>query len=121
VRIFKTKWFERYARKSGISDVALRAAVERVENGLVDADLGGGLLKQRVARPGGGKSGGFRTVLVYRQDDRAVFVFGFAKSERDNLSKEEEREYKKFANMLLSRTIQQLEALVAQGAYEEIT
>jgi len=120
VRIFKTKWFSRYARRSGISDALLCDAVDRAKIGLVDADLGSGLLKQRVARPGGGKSGGFRTVFVYRQADRAVFVFGFAKSERDNLTTEEEREYKKLAGLVLSRTTEQLEMMVAQGAYLEI-
>ncbi|WP_367379438.1 type II toxin-antitoxin system RelE/ParE family toxin [Sphingobium sp. SA916] len=86
-RIFKNGWFERFARKERIADSALRDAVERAESGLVDADLGGGVIKQRVARPGKGKSGGYRTLILFRQGDRAIFAFGFAKSAQANISK----------------------------------
>ncbi len=85
-RIFKNGWFERFARKERIADSALRDAVERAESGLVDADLGGGVIKQRVARPGKGKSGGYRTLILFRQGDRAIFAFGFAKSAQANIS-----------------------------------
>ena len=85
MRVFKTKWFRRFARREGIVDAALCDAVVRVHRGQIDADLGGGVLKQRVARAGQGRSGGYRTLIVYRARDRAIFVFGFAKSERENL------------------------------------
>ena len=74
MRIFKNAWFERFARKQNISDKAMAQAIERAEQGLIDADLGGGVIKQRVARPGQGKSGGFRTVILYRTTERAFFV-----------------------------------------------
>ena len=74
MRIFKNAWFERFARKQNISDKAIAQAIERAEQGLIDADLGGGVIKQRVARPGQGKSGGFRTVILYRTTERAFFV-----------------------------------------------
>jgi hypothetical protein len=89
VRIYKTKEFGRFARREKINDVALCEAVDRAERGLIDADLGSGLIKQRVARPGQGRSGGFRTLLAYRAASRTVFVYGFAKSERGNIDPDE--------------------------------
>lgn len=85
MRIFKTKWLARFARREGIADKSLREAIERAENGLIDADLGGGLIKQRVARQGQGRSGGYRMIVGYRAKDRAVFLLGFAKNERENI------------------------------------
>lgn len=85
MRIFKTKGFARFARGMRIADAALREAVMRVERGLVDADLGGGVIKQRVARPGQGRSGGFRVLIAYRARTRSVLLFGFAKREMDNI------------------------------------
>lgn len=82
MRIFKNRWFEKFARKQDIGDDLLREAVERAERGLIDADLGGGIIKQRVARKGEGKSGGYRTVVAFRSGYRAMFLFGFAKSGR---------------------------------------
>jgi hypothetical protein len=84
VRIFKTKTLARFTKREAISDVTLVAAIENAKWGLIDADLGGGLIKQRVARPGQGKRGGFRMLIGFRSD-RAVFLFGFAKNERDNI------------------------------------
>ena len=89
MRIFKTKWFVRFARRERIKDHALLDAVARAEEGLIDADLGSGLLKQRVARAGEGRSGGYRTIIAYRAGDRAVFLYGFAKNERDNIGDDE--------------------------------
>jgi hypothetical protein len=89
MRIFKTKWLARFARREGIDDQRLREAIERAEQGLIDADLGGGLIKQRVARPGRGRSGGYRMIVGYRVKDRAVFLLGFAKNERENIEDNE--------------------------------
>jgi len=89
VQVYKLKAFARFQRRERVSDNMLARAIERTEQGLVDADLGGGLVKQRVARPGQGKSGGFRTIIAYRQGKRAVFLFGFAKNERANLDDDE--------------------------------
>jgi hypothetical protein len=84
VRIFKTKALARFTKNEAISDESLVAAIETAKRGLIDADLGGGLIKQRVARPGQGKRGGFR-MLIGLRPDRAIFLFGFAKNERDNI------------------------------------
>jgi hypothetical protein len=84
VRIFKTKALARFTKREAISDESLVAAIESARRGLIDADLGGGLIKQRVARPGQGKRGGFRMLIGFRPE-RAIFLFGFAKNERDNI------------------------------------
>jgi hypothetical protein len=101
VRVFKTKWFSRFARKERLSDAKLVEAVQEIEHGLLDADLGGHLVKKRMARPGAGKSGGYRTILVYHRGTRVVFMYGFAKNEKDNLSPDELEEYKKAALLYL--------------------
>jgi hypothetical protein len=82
-----SKVFARFARKERLNPPRLRDAITRAELGLIDAELGGGLIKQRVARSGGGRSGGYRTVIAFRAAQRAVFLYGFAKSERDNIGK----------------------------------
>ncbi|MCF8476335.1 MAG: type II toxin-antitoxin system RelE/ParE family toxin [Pseudolabrys sp.] len=89
MRIFVTRGVERFARRQRIADASLSEAIERAERGTIDADLGGGLIKQRVARPGQGRSGGFRMIVAYRAAGRAVFLYGFAKSDRDNIDADE--------------------------------
>jgi hypothetical protein len=88
VRIFKTRTFAKFARQNDTSDESLIDAVERAVRGSIDADLGGQIIKQRVARPGQGKRGGFRMIIGIRSD-RAIFLFAFAKNERENIDKAE--------------------------------
>ncbi|MBK1647300.1 addiction module toxin RelE [Rhabdochromatium marinum] len=120
MRIFKNAWFERFARKQKIRDGMLREAVVRAEQGLIDADLGGGVIKQRLARPGQGRSGGYRTLILYRQAHRAFFVYGFAKSQQANISDEEETAFKNAARHVLELTDEQLSALIQNGQFSEI-
>jgi hypothetical protein len=89
VQIFKTKWLVRFARRERITDRSLSEAIDRAARGLIDADLGGGIIKQRVARQGQGRSGGYRTVIAYRAGARAVFLYAFAKNERENIDPDE--------------------------------
>ena len=89
MRAFKTKWLARFARREGIADKSLREAIERAERGMIDADLGGGLIKPRVARQGQGRSAGYRMIVAYCVKSRAVFLYGFAKSERENIDSDE--------------------------------
>jgi len=119
-RVFKTKWFQRFARKEKLADATLLEAVERAEKGQIDADLGGGVIKQRVARPGRGKSGGYRTIILFRRGERAVFMYGFAKSERDNIEADEEQEFKEAAKHVLALTEKQLAELVREGDFVEV-
>jgi hypothetical protein len=87
--VFMTKWFARFGRREGMAGKSLLDAIARAEQGLIDADLGGGLIKQRVARNGQGRSGGYRVIVAYRERKRAVFLFGFAKNEKENISGDE--------------------------------
>src|SRR5271154_3800528 len=97
----KNKPFVRFARKAALGDNALKKAVSDAERGLIDADLGGGVVKQRIARAGGGKSGGFRTIILFRAATRACFVHGFAKSEQDNIRDDELAAFKMLAAEML--------------------
>jgi len=101
MRIYETRIFGRFTKKETISNSDLRKAVERANAGLIDADLGGGLIKQRVARPGQGRSGGYRTILVFRSGDLAIFMAGFAKNERDNISDDDLADLKTIARQWL--------------------
>ena len=112
MRVFTTKSFRRFQRKEGIRDEALAGAVRRAERGLIDADLGTGVIKQRVARPGEGRRGGYRTIIAFRTSQRAVFVFGFAKSDLDNLSKADERDLKDYAGLLLGLDARGIETML---------
>ncbi|MFQ5561470.1 MAG: type II toxin-antitoxin system RelE/ParE family toxin [Nitrospinota bacterium] len=120
LRIFKNAWFKRFARRKKISDKTLKEAIARVEEGAVDADLGGNVLKQRIARPGQGKSGGYRTIIVFKQGDKAFFVYGFAKSERENIDKDEIAIFKKSAKALLALSDEQIQKLIENEGLTEI-
>ena len=120
MRIFKNAWFERFACRQKIPDAVLRDAIRRAEQGLIDADLGDGVIKHRVARPGQGRSGGYRTLIVYRQAQRAFFVYGFAKSQQANMGDEEEAAFKKAARHVLELTDEQLAALIQNGQFSEV-
>ena len=87
---------------------------------MIDADLGGGVIKQRVARPGQGKSGGFRTVILYRTTARAFFVYGFAKSDRDNIDEDDEVQFRKAAGYVLGLSDEQLAVLIGKGQFSEV-
>ena len=121
MRTFKTKPFARFAHREGIADEALCDAVERAARGLVDADLGGGVIKQRVARRGQGRSGGFRTIVVFRRGERAFFVYGFSKSGRENLRRDELETYRLLADEYLALDPSGLAAALAVGAIIEVS
>ena len=114
------KEFAREARRSGLSDDALREAVDRAEAGTVDADLGGGLIKQRVARSGEGRSGGFRTIMAYWNGKRAIFLHLFAKARHANIRPAELETYRKLAKAYDELDDAQLDELVNRRAWRKI-
>ena len=118
--IYKTRWFERWARKQGLTTPSLCATVREMKAGLYEADLGSGLLKKRIARPGQGKSGGFRTLVATNKGSRWVFAFGFPKNERSNIDKDEEEALKKLAVHLLSLTTQAIGKAQRDGELMEV-
>ena len=120
MRIFKTKLFARFARRERISDGALCEAVSRVEKGLVDADLGGGVIKQRIARQGQGRSGGYRVLLAFRDKERTIFVYGFAKSDRDNIDDQELAVLREVSASWLAADAKMLGLALAQGLLIEV-
>lgn len=120
MRVFKNAWFGRFARKEKISADALWDAVDRAEKGLLDADLGGGVIKQRIARPGEGKSKGYRSIVLYRKGDKAFFVYGFPKSDLGNIRDDEAEQFKRAAKMILTLSDDQICQLIENGQFEEV-
>jgi hypothetical protein len=121
VRIFKTKWLVRYARRERITDRSLSDAVERAACGLIDADLGGGIIKQRVARQGQGRSGGYRMLVAYRTGSRAVFLYAFAKNDRENIDPDELLTLREIGVSWLAADAQQIAHALAEGILQEVT
>lgn len=121
MKTFKTKAFARFADRVGLVDGALLEAVQRANDGLVDADLGGGVLKQRIARTGGGRSSGFRTIVLFRRDELAFFVYGFAKSDRENLRSDELAAFRVLADEYLGLDEAGLRTAQSVGAIIEVT
>jgi hypothetical protein len=120
LRIFTSRWFQRFASKEGITDAALREAVARVEKGQMDAGLGGEVIKQRIARPGEGRSKGYRAIILFRRGARAFFVYGFSKSQRATIDAGEEQQFKEAAKHVLTLTEKQLAELVKKGVFVEV-
>jgi len=120
MQILMNAWFERFMRKNDITNQESLDAVARIEKGLIDAHLGGHVIKQRIARPNQDRSKGYRTVIIYRQYDKAFFVYGFSRRSRDNITLLEEAEFENIAPYLLSLSGDQLEILVKKGEFKEI-
>ena len=116
----KTRNFSKWAAKAGLSDRVLKAAFHEILNGLVDADLGGGVIKKRVALPGRGKSGSARTILATNKKDRWIFLFGFEKNDLDNISSKELEALQLLAGDLLKLTKNQVNMAIKDGALVEI-
>jgi hypothetical protein len=120
LRVFATKWFARFARSEGIGDERLCEAIERAERGSVDADLGGHVIKQRVARAGGGRSGGYRTLIAYQAARRSIFLYGFAKSERDNIDARRLSDLKTLARRFVTLTDPEIDRLLNANELREL-
>jgi hypothetical protein len=121
VRIFRNKFLTRFAKKAALDDAALRKAVDDAERGLIDAKLGGGVIKQRVARAGQGKSGGFRTLILYKARALAFFVHGFAKKNQDNIEDRELAALKLLASQMLSYDDREIARAIESGTLIEVT
>lgn len=121
MRVFKTKTFERWAGKAGVTDGALLNAVAQMERGLIDADLCGNVFKQRVAMPGRGKSGSTRTIVATRFAGMLLFLYGFEKNERDNISGKELEMFKRVAEVLLGLERSALAKALERGELKELS
>jgi hypothetical protein len=121
MRVFAMKSFRRFQRKEDLADGALLDTIQRAERGLIDAPLGGGLIKQRAARRGQGRSGGYRVIAAYRAGARAVFLYGFAKNEKDNIATDELAALRQIADDLLHAGDDELEQMVADDRLTELS
>ena len=120
-RIFLTKTFGRWADSEGLTDEELKKAVTEMDDGLIDADLGGSIFKKRIGINGQGKSSSLRTIVAFKSGDRAFFVYGFPKKDRDNISKKEKAVFKEYAKELFARTDEKLDLALKAQALRELT
>ncbi len=120
LRIFTTKSFSRFAKREKISSALLCEAVERAEKGILDADLGGNIIKQRVARSGQGRSKGYRVLIAVRLKKRYVFMHGFAKNEKDNIENDELDVLKMYGSAWLNADEKIIKISLKEGKLEEI-
>ncbi|GHT54449.1 hypothetical protein FACS1894106_5670 [Spirochaetia bacterium] len=121
MRIFKAKWFIKFAQKANIKDADLKAAADLIDRGESSADdLGGHVFKLRFARPGEGKRGGYRFILFFRKGERLFFDYAYPKSKLDDIEDDELREFKKLAKKSLGLTEEQIEARLKDGRLKEI-
>ena len=120
MNIFKHRVFQQWATTEGLTDDTLKTAVIELNNGLHDGNLGGGLYKKRIARPGQGKRGSYRTLLAFKHDSRAFFIYGFSKNELDNITLKERSAYKALAKILLNTDKKTLNNMIQSGSIIEI-
>ena len=120
VRTFKDLGFSKWARKERVTDATLCNSVIEIEAGLIDARLGASLLKKRVAMPGRGKSGGYRTIVAHRKGKRLFFLYGFAKNEKDNITPKEREALRALGDHYLGLSDAVLNRLVAGNVVEEV-
>jgi hypothetical protein len=120
MRILKHRVFHKWARSEKLTDSSLKDAIREIEKELFEANLGGGLYKKRVARKGQGKRGGYRTIIAFKEDSRVVFMYGFAKSDCDNMSDKEEIVYKKLAKYYLEISDSYVNVLIKNGELFEV-
>ena len=120
MRVFRNKPFTRFAKSNGVTDKDLIDAVKRASRGLIDANLGSGLIKQKIARRGEGKSGGFRSILLFKKADRAIFLHGFAKKDADNIDSQDLKALRKLGTIFARTTDSQLTIFVATGELVEV-
>lgn len=116
----KTKWFNKWAKKNSVSDKILFKTIQDLSKNLGTVNLGAGLYKIRTAKSGQGKSGSHRTIVVYKESDRVILVYGFSKTEKDNLSKEELKYFKKLAKDLLSIDKSKYKQMIQNGDFISI-
>ncbi len=120
-RIFLTRTFDRWMKKAGLTDQALRQAVAEMTQGLIDADLGGGVVKKRVALPGRGKRGGARIIVATRFRERWFFLYGFVKNERATINQDELRAFQELARTLLGFTDREIATALSSNEIFEVT
>ena len=115
IDVYKSKTFARFVKKASITDADLWKAALLANDGVIDADLGGGVIKQRIARSGEGKSGGSRTILAFRKEDRAVYIFGFEKKDLDNIDATQLKTLRTLAKVILGYNADEMKQQIKSG------
>ena len=121
MRIFKTPYFHRFAEYEGLSDRQLAEIIAEMEGGLHDGDLGSNVFKKRIAIGSRGKRGGLRSIIAYKKGDKAIFIYGYAKNVRDNISSKEKEAFKKLSksyfmdDLSLKRSLKMNELIEVQN------
>ncbi len=121
MRIFKTHEFAKWSKKQNVTDKAIRNVVVEMQKGLIYAEIGDGLCKQQIACPGQGKRGGHRTLVAFKKNDRAVFVFGFSKNDRCNIDEQEEELYRKLAKYYLNLSDKEIDKMLSKKTLIELS
>lgn len=120
MKVFKHRHFQQWVKSEKVKDDALIKAVDEITKGLHDGDLGAGLYKKRLAMPGQGKRGSYRTLLAYHIDKKAIFLYGFSKNERGNIDQNEKAIYRKLAKILLNASEETLTNMIKAGSLIEV-
>ena len=120
MQILKTKWFRKWSQKQKILDRKLKETIENLQQGLGSSHLGNGLYKVRVSVDGRGKSAGYRTIIVYKESERAVFVYGFAKNVQENLNTQELKAFKTLAKDILSLSEDEIASAIEKGVFMSV-
>lgn len=120
MRVFKTKVFNKWSKKEGLNDKILLEAINEVEKGLIDGDLGGNIYKKRISKLGQGKRGSTRTIIAFRIREKAFFIYGFSKSDKENINNKELEALKKYASLILNFTEFELKEALVRGELMEV-
>lgn len=121
MRVFKTHEFAKWAKKQNVTDKVIRNAVGAMQRGLIYAEIGDGLCKQQIARPGQGKRGGHRMLVAFKKNDRAIFVFGFSKNDRANIDEQEEKLYRMLAKYYLNLSDTEIDEMLSKKTLIEVS
>lgn len=120
MRIFKNKAFHKWTREQSLSNSILVKAINEIEQGLYEANLGGGIYKKRIPLRGKGKRGGARTIVAYKKNKRAIFIYGFSKNKKDTLTSTEEDALKKLADLYFAYSNEELEKAIYEDMLIEV-
>ncbi len=120
MRIFKYRLFDKWAKKQGLSDADIKSAIAEIESGLIDAKLGGNVYKKRISRNGEGKSGAYRTIILMKVKNKAIFSHGFSKGEKSNISDHELDGFKVMAKAFLNLSDEKIKILLDDNKLVEV-
>lgn len=120
MKIFKTRYFSKWAKKRDLKDALLLQIAQDISNGIFEANLGGGVLKKRIATEGRGKRASVRSIIIYKRENHCFFVYGFLKNEKTNITPNEEAAFKILARELLNLSEPEIVTRLRSGALLEI-